>query len=255
MRADTSARPTAAERTRFEAAIVDQTVRGYLVVRALIAVGGETNERLARSTAMGREFVAEVRRRVAEGKSAALFTEKPSTVERMLDAATEQIVAARRSEVAIDDVSATLGIPRRTLFRHYSASKLLEACQCRATTIWRARFERDIQRVETSAAGRLFSVVDAIAAWVTSEQFYGDQVLRPPPLVDGRGGELREHMAALERFAIDLAQKADVAGPREFGTFVAINVVGAVGWVDRVQEARSLAIAFVERLTGAPRPN
>lgn len=253
MRGDTSARPTAAERERFEAAIVAETTPGYVAVRALIALGGETNERLARSTAMGREFVAGVRRRVADGKGAALFAERPSTVERVLDTATEHIVAAGRCELAIGSVSATLGIPRRTLHRLYTATELLEACQRRALTIWRARFECRIRRVDADDVERLFLVADAIADWVGSDRFHGDQVLTPPLSAEARGEELRDFFAALERFATALAQQAQVAEPRAFGTFVAINVAGAPAWFDRCEEAHALAVAFVERLTGAPR--
>jgi AcrR family transcriptional regulator len=254
MRGDISGRLSAAERKRFEAAIVDETTPGYLAVRALIALGDETIERLAHTTASGRQLVVAVRRRVAEGKIAGLLTEKPTTAERILETATAQILAAGRSEVAIGTVAAAVGIPRRSLYRLYAPSELIQACQRRAMTIWRARFERRIQQAEATAVERLFLVVDDIAAWVGSERFHADQVLRPASVMDVRGNELREHLTAIVLFATGLAQEAHVAEPRSFGTFVAINVVGASAWIDRRTEAYSLAIAFVERLTGAPRP-
>lgn len=254
MRGDISGRLSAAERKRFEAAIVDETTPRYVAIRALIALGGETVERLALATASGRKVVVAVRRRVAEGKSATLLTEKPSTAERILETATAQIVAAGRGDLAMGTVAVAVGIPRRSLYRLYTPSELIEACQRRAMTIWRARFERRIAQAEATAVERLFLVVDYIAAWIESERFHADQVLRPASVTDARGGALREHLTAIVSFATGLAQEAQVAEPRSFGTFVAINVVGASAWIDRQTEAYSLAIAFVERLTGAPRP-
>jgi AcrR family transcriptional regulator len=253
MRGDISGRLAAAERQRFEAAIVDETTPGYVAVRALIALGDETNERLARSTAMGREFVAGMRQRVAEGQGRAVLTERPTTAERVLETATAQIVAAGRCELAIGSVSAALGIPRRTLYHLYSASELIDACQRRALTMWRAGFVQRIQRAKADDVERLFLVVDAIAAWIGSERFHGDQVLRPALSAEPRGDELREHMNAVVRFAIGLAQQAQVAEPGAFGIFVATNVEGAAAWIDHREEAHALAIAFVEGLTGARR--
>jgi AcrR family transcriptional regulator len=253
MRGDISGRLTAAERQRFEAAIVDETTPGYVAVRALIALGDETNERLARSTAMGREFVAGVRRRVAAGQGRAVLTERPTTGERVLETATAQIVAAGRSELAIGGVSAALGIPRRTLYHLYSANELIDACQRRALTIWRARFVLRIRRAAADDVERLFLVVDAIADWVGSERFHGDQLLRPVLSAEARGDELHEFFAAVERFATNLAEQAQVAEPRAFGIFVATNVAGAAAWVDRREEAHAAGRSFVERLTGTRR--
>jgi hypothetical protein len=253
MRGDAFGRPAAAERKRFEAAIADEATPGYVAVRALIALGDETPERLARSTAMGREFVANVRRQVVEGKGAAVLTERPTTVERVLDTATGQIIAAGRCELAFGGVSAALGIPRRTLHRLFTASELLEACQRRALTMWRARFVQRIQRADADDVERLYIVVDAIAAWVGSERFHGDQVLRPAFSADARDDELREFYAAIERFATSLAHRAQLKDPRAFGIFVVTNVAGAAAWLDRREEAHAAAHAFVERLTGARR--
>jgi hypothetical protein len=253
MRGDASGRHAAAERKRFEAAIIDEATPGYVAVRALIALGEETPERLARSTAMGREFVAYVRRRIAEGRGAAVLTERPTTAERVLDAATGQIVAASRCELAIGSVSAALGIPRRTLHRLFTASELLEACQRRALTIWRARFVQRIQRADADDVERMYLVVDAIADWVGSDRFHGDQALRPALSAELRDDELREFFAAIERFATSLAHRAQLTEPRAFGIFVVTNVAGAAAWVDRRDEAHAVARAFVERLTGAPR--
>jgi hypothetical protein len=253
MRGDGSGRPTAAERERCEAAIVDEATPGYVVIRALIALGDETPERLARSTAMGREFVANIRRRVADGKVAALLRERPTTVERVLETATGQLVAAGRYAFEIGNVSAALGVPRRTLHRLFKVHDLLEACQRRASTIWLGRFTYRIQRTDADDVGRLFLVLDAIFDWVGSDRFHGDQMLRPAPSADARADELREHLAAVERFATGLAEQAQILDPRAFGVFVAVNVAGAAAWIDHREEAHALAIAFVERLTGARR--
>ncbi len=99
---------------------------------------------------------------------------------------------------------------------------------------------------------RLFLVVDAIAAWVASERFRDDQVLRPALSDEVQGNDLREHLAAVERFATRLAQHAQVAEPRAFGIFIATNVAGAAAWVDYGDEAHAAARTFVERLARSP---
>jgi AcrR family transcriptional regulator len=241
-------------RTELDRALGDESTPRYVAVRALIALSGENNERLARATAMGREFVGAVRRRVAEGRAASLLAEKPSAVERVLDAATAQLVAAGRMELGIGGVAAAAGIPRRTLYRLYGADELIDACQRRATALWRARFQRRVERAEASDAERLFLVVDAIADWVGSERFHDDQMLRPLLSADARGDELREHITAIARFATGIAQRAQIAEPHGFGIFVATSVIGAAAWIDRRDEAHAAAIAVVERMSGAPRP-
>ncbi len=253
MRGDAFVPLSGADRQRFEAALDDATVPGYVTVRAVIALGVEGSERLARATAMGREFVAGVRRRVAEGRGAALLVDRPSTVERVLDAATQQLVAAGRAELAIGEVAAAVRIPRRTLYRSYDAGELIEACQRRATTLWRARFMRRIQRADASDVERLFLVVDAIADWVGTARFQGDQLLFPPLAAGARGDEFREHVSALVHFGTELARRAQVAEAAAFGIFVATSVIGAAAWAERRDEARAAAISIVERLVGASR--
>jgi AcrR family transcriptional regulator len=240
-------------RIELDRALGDESTPTYVAVRALIALSGENNERLARATAMGRKFVAAVRRRVAEGRAASLLTEKPSAIERVLDAATAQLVASGRAELAIGGVAAAADIPRRTLYRLYGADELIDACQRRATTVWRARFQRRVERADVSDAERVFVVVDAIADWVGSERFRDDQVLRPLLSAEARGDELREHITAIARFSTGIAQRAQIAEPHGFGIFVAMSVIGAAAWIDRPDESHAAAIAVVERMAGAPR--
>jgi AcrR family transcriptional regulator len=150
-------------------------------------------------------------------------------------------------------VAAAAGISRRTLYRLFTASALIDACERRAMTIWRARFERRIHSAKVDAVGRLFLVADDIADWVVSERFHADQVLRPASVEDPRGGALSEHMEALRTFGIGLAQEAHVEEPERFGHWLALNVAGVAAWVNRRQEAHSLAIGNIENLTGTSR--
>ncbi|MBV8367583.1 MAG: TetR/AcrR family transcriptional regulator [Candidatus Eremiobacteraeota bacterium] len=246
----------AGERDVLAAAIADPATPDYAVVRALAALGGESNERLARFTGMGREFVVEVRRRAACDGAAAVLAGAPSVCERILESATEQIVASGRRDVEMRALCAAARVPRRTLYNLYSSSTdLVQTCQRRAQTIWRARFEQRVVRSSTDARGRLFAVVDAIDAWVGSTRFRADLLLvaRPSLASELRDDDLREHLAEIERFATALAADARVRGPHAFGAFVATSVAGASAWFDRRAAARTASVAFVERSTGLVR--
>ena len=236
------------------AAIVDPATPDYAVVRALTALGDESHERLARFTGMGRQFVVEVRRRAARDGAAVLLADAPSVGERILESATEQILRSGRRDVEMCTVCADARVPRRTLYNLYSSSgELVQTCQRRAQTIWRARFEQRVLRSGTSGRERLFAVVDVIDAWVGSERFRADLLLvaRPSLASELREDDLREHLAEIERFATALAADARSAAPHEFGAFVATSVAGASAWFDRRAAARTASVAFVERSIGA----
>jgi AcrR family transcriptional regulator len=252
MRGESSA-PDGSDAQMLDAVLADETVPYHVAVRAMIAGVGETNERLARMTAMRREFVAGIRRRAAAGGARAVLQEPPTAVERVLDAATAHIVAAGRPQIAIGDVVAAVGIPRRTLYRSYARDGLVDACQRRATTLWRARFVRRIETAETTDAERVFVVLDAIADWVGSSRFADDQLLQVPAAADARGDDLREHVSIIERFAAGVAERAQSEASRAFGIYVATSVLGAAACLGRRDEAHAAAVATVERLTGLTR--
>jgi AcrR family transcriptional regulator len=248
--------PRAGERELLAAAIVDPATPDYAVVRALTALGDDSNERLARFTGMGRQFVVEVRRRAARDGAAAMLADAPSVSERILESATEQIVRSGRRDVEMRALCAEARVPRRTLYNlHSSSSDLVQTCQRRAQTIWRARFEQRVLRSGTGARERLFAVVGEIDEWVGSERFRADLLLvaRPSLASELRDDDLREHLAEIERFATALAADARIAAPREFGAFVATSVAGASAWFDRRAAARTASVAFVERSIGGAR--
>src|SRR3981081_1843968 len=105
----------AGERKRLAAAIVAWDAADYVAVRALAALSDDTLERVGRFTAMGRQFVAEVRRRVRGDGAAALLGEKASAPERVLEAATYQIVHPGPRELTMRSVADGAGVARRTL--------------------------------------------------------------------------------------------------------------------------------------------
>jgi AcrR family transcriptional regulator len=252
MRGDSRAL-SSAERTALEAAIVAETTPDYVVVRALIALGEETPDRLARVTAMGREFVTGARRYVHAGRAVELLRKRPSSTERLMEAATERLIATGGREISIADVAGAVGIARRSLHRRYSSRTLIDACRRRALTIWRSRFVRHIRNTCDDPVDRLFCVVDVLAAWTASERFRVDLTLWPTLSGDASGDDLREHLDAVARFGTQLAEEAVVANARAFGAFVATNVAGAAAWRDRPDEAYAAAVAFVACLTGSPR--
>lgn len=235
---------------RLDAAIAGGTAPDYVGIRALIAAANALDDRIPRLTAMGREFVTEVRRRVRDGDIAKLLADAPNLHERVLESATRQIVADRGRElVTMQRLSRDAGIPRRTLYNLYAATELDAACRRRAQTLWRARFQRLVLAASPDPTRRLFAVIDAVGAWVESDRFRSDQTLCARPSASERlqDDDVREHLAEIDRFATALARAARLASPSAFGAFAATVVAGAAAWYDRRSAARDGAVAFVER--------
>jgi AcrR family transcriptional regulator len=244
----------AEDRALLAAVITDPGMPDYLTIRALAALADD--ERVARLSAMGRQFVADVRRRAREDGAAALLAHAPSVLERVLETATRQLVRDAPHGLTMRTVSREAGIPRRTLYNLYASSdELVDACRRRAQTIWRARFEQTVLDGDPQPARRLLGVIEAIDAWVRSARFRDDEALRARPSFanDVRADDLREHLAEIDRFATALAADARVAAPHAFGAFVATVVAGASAWFDRRAAARTASIAFVERLIARTR--
>lgn len=244
---------SSAERTGLEAAIVAETTPDFLVIRALVALGEETPERLARVTGMGREFVAEMRRYVLRGRTLDVLRTRPNSTERLMEAATERLRATGGREISIAELASAVGIARRSLHRRYSSRTLGEACRRRAATIWRARFVGNVRNAREEPTRLLFRAIDALAAWTASERFRLDLALWPAFAGDSAGDDLREHIDAIARFGTQLAQDAAVTNAPAIGAFLAVNVAGAATWLDRREEAYAGAIAFVASMTGLPR--
>jgi hypothetical protein len=232
------------------AAIADATAPDYVTIRAIVAAGTERDDRVARLTAMGREFVTDVRRRTRNGGVCALLAEPPSLRERVLESATRQIVVDDGRElVTMQQLSRDSGIPRRTLYNVYAATELDAACRRRRQTIWRARLERVVLAATTDPRRRLFAIVDALDAWAGSDRFRVDLALWPRASITNRSrdDDLREHLAEIDRFAMGLAVAARLASPAAFAAFITVSIAGAAAWYDRRAPARAACSAFVER--------
>jgi AcrR family transcriptional regulator len=241
----------ALERERLAAAVRDWEIAGFVTVRALAALGGDTPDRAGRLTGMGRQFVVDVRRRVRELGATTILAEAASASERVLETATDQIVEPGPRDLTMSTVADLAGVPRRTLYNMYAASTdLVEVCRRRGQTIWRARFEHCVLAAADEPQARLFAVVDVFDAWVGSGQFRRDLALsaRPSFAPELREDDLRDHLAELERFARNLALAARLRRPDEFGAFVTTLVAGAPAWIDRRAVARASSVGAVERL-------
>ncbi len=244
------------EREILGAALARWTTADHAAVRALTALSDDAHDRVARLTAMGREFVVETRRRVRDAGAAALLADELGDDERILEAATDQIVQPGPRELTLSAVSDQTGIPLRTLYNKGMASgDLVEMCRRRGQTIWRARFEQRVLRSAAASRERLFATVDVIAEWVGSERFRRDEMLRARPSFapEMRGDALREHLAEIARFAAGLALDARVAAPERYGALVATLVAGAAAWYDRCETARAVALAAVAGVIGETR--
>jgi hypothetical protein len=128
------------DRERLTAAIVHSSMPDYGAVRALAVLSDD--DRIGRFTAMGRHFVADVRRRVRAAGAQAVLDEPPSVHERVLETATRQIVLGGPRGLTMASVVREAGVPRRSLYNLYATNgALVDACRRRAQTLWRARFE------------------------------------------------------------------------------------------------------------------
>jgi len=235
---------SSAERKELEDAIVAGATPDHLVVRALIALGAEPPERLARSTAMDREFIAAVRGYVDAGRIAALMERRMNASERLLETATARLVAGG-GELSIAEVARDAGIARRTLHRRYTAPELIVACRRRAMTVWRTRFVHRVLAGDGAPEHRLFRTVDVLAEWVASERFRAEFALWTALSNTPQGDDLRDHLEAIATFAERLAQHSGLGDPAGFGAFVATSAAGASAWFDRRDAARAAANAYV----------
>jgi hypothetical protein len=238
------------ELERFAAVLADGAAPDYVCIRAIIAMANEREGRVARLTAMGRDFVTEVRRRVRAGDTSALLAEAPCRREGILESATRQIVAGDgRTPLAMQKLSRDSGIPRSTLCNLYSTAQLDAACRRRSHTVWRARFEHAVLAATDDPKRRLVAVFDVFDAWVASPRFRADQALWARPSITERlaDDDVREHLCEVDRFATALGAAAGLASPRTFGAFVATSAAGAAAWYDRRAAARAASMAFVER--------
>jgi AcrR family transcriptional regulator len=241
-------------RARLSAAIADPAMPDYLAIRAHAALSKDN--RVGRLTAMDAHFVADARRRAREFGAPALLADAPTMLERILEIATQQLVAYTPRGFAMGKVSAESGVARRTLYNLYrNSDDLADACRRRAQTLWRARFEQTILRADQRPVQRLFGTINAIDAWVQSERFRHDELLRARALFanDIRSDDLRLHFAEIDSFATMLAVDACVRTPRVFGAFVATTVAGASAWFDRRRESQAASVALVERLIARQR--
>jgi hypothetical protein len=226
------------------------TTPDYVMIRAFVAAAHEQDDRLARFTGMGREFVADVRRTVRNDGVGALLTAAASLRECVMESATRQFVAGASGVLpTMQQLSRDLGIPRRTLYNVHSATEIAAACRRRAQTIWRVRFERSVLDATANPASRLFAVFDSLHAWAGSDRFRADHMLSARPSFAQRvqDDDFREHLAEIERFATALGAAARLTPPSTFGAFVATNVAGAAAWYDRRAAARDACVSFVER--------
>jgi AcrR family transcriptional regulator len=245
----------AEERARLAAVLADWGTTDYLTVRAVTALSAEGDHRVGRLTAMGRQFVADLRRRVREAGVGAVLDDPPCLRERVLEAASRQIVQAGGRTVTVGAVSREAGVPRRTLYNLYASSEeLADACRRRNHTVWRAHFEERVLGASALPFERLTAVVDALDEWLGTARFRGDEALRAPASFadELRDDDLREHLAEIERFATTLAVAAELAAVAEFASFVVTCVAGAIGWFDRRAAACAAALACVERFTLRP---
>ncbi|MDP9105742.1 MAG: hypothetical protein M3N49_07395 [Candidatus Eremiobacteraeota bacterium] len=238
------------------AVIGDWTAPDFVCIRAVAAAGTDAEERVARLSAMGREFVIDARRRARDDGVDALLAAPPSRHERILENATRQLIAAAgRGRLTIQRLSRDTGIPRRSVYNLYDANDLAAACCRRAQTVWRAHFAQTVLDASADATRRLFAVFDAFDGWVGSQRFRADQLLvaRASFSDRARDDDLREHFAEIERFATELATAARLAAPDAFGSFVAMTVAGAAAWFDRRAAARAASMSFVDRAIASRR--
>jgi AcrR family transcriptional regulator len=246
----------AEERARLAAALADWGTPDYLAVRALTALSADGDHRVGRLTAMGRQFAADLRRRAREpGGVAGLLDDAPCLRERILEAASTQIVHADTRTVTVGTVSRETGIPRRTVYNLYASSEeLAQACRRRNHTVWRAHFEQRVLSASAAPRERLPAVFATVDEWVGSARFRGDEALRAPATFadELRDDDLREHLAEIERFATALAFAAKLGAPAVFAAFVVTCVAGAIGWLDRRGSARDAALACAQRFMLPP---
>ncbi len=178
--------------------------------------------------------------------------------ERILDAAYELFCTRGVNIVGIDEIIATSGVARQTLYRRFrSKQELVLAVLDRREQLWtRGWLQAEVERRADDPDGRLLAIFEVFDGWFRRDDFEGcafiNVMIEHPDTDDPVRAACVGYLAGIREFLAQLATDARIVDPRNFARRWHILMKGSIvsageGDVDAALRARQIGTLVLER--------
>jgi AcrR family transcriptional regulator len=153
--------------------------------------------------------------------------------DRLLDAADALFYERGIRNVGIDEVIATAGVAKASLYSHFSSKDdlIAEYVQRRSDEWWRW-FHGSVESRASTPAARLMAVFDVLGEWVASADFRGCALQNAAiELADSSHAAHRVVVTgkrAVRAYLMELAREAEVRNGKALGEQLALLFEGAI---------------------------
>jgi AcrR family transcriptional regulator len=177
--------------------------------------------------------------------------------ERILDAAYELFCTRGVNIVGIDEIIATSGVARQTLYRRFrSKQDLVLAVLERREQLWtRGWLQAEVEK-RAAPDERLLAIFEVFDGWFRREDFEGcafiNVMIEHPDADDPVRRACVAYLAGIREFLASLAADAGIADPKGFARRWHILMKGSIvsageGDVDAALRARQVGALVLER--------
>jgi AcrR family transcriptional regulator len=178
--------------------------------------------------------------------------------ERILDAAYELFCTRGVNIVGIDEIIATSGVARQTLYRRFrSKQELVLAVLERREQLWtRGWLQAEVERRADDPDGRLLAIFEVFDGWFRRDDFEGcafiNVMIEHPDNDDPVRAACVGYLAGIREFLAQVATDARIVDPRNFARRWHILMKGSIvsageGDVDAALWARQIGTLVLER--------
>jgi AcrR family transcriptional regulator len=182
---------------------------------------------------------------------------RPSTRERIVSASYDLFTTRGIRDVAMDDVAASSGVAKATLYRHFpSKNELAIAFLERRESVWTLGFvEAEILSRSGDPIGRLLAIFDVFDEWFTRGDFEACSFVNAllemgPDHAIGRASI--GHLANIRSMVAGLATDAGLRETENFARSLHILMNGSIvqateGDLDAARLAKTMARNLIDR--------
>jgi AcrR family transcriptional regulator len=191
---------------------------------------------------------------MAQGTETAAF--EPEARERILDTAYELFSRRGVRDVGVDEVIATAGVAKATLYRHFpSKNELVLAFLKRRERRWTHEWlETEAKRRGTTPEDQILAVFDVFGEWFRRDDFEACafvNVLLEMGTDHSAGKACVGHLENIRGIVSGLAEEAGLDDPASFARSCHILMKGSIvsaaeGDVEAAQRAKSMARCLIE---------
>ncbi len=182
------------------------------------------------------------------------------TREKILEAAESLFCGRGIHSVGVDEVVATSGVAKMTLYKHFASKDLLiAAVVARRAAAFEAWFAAEVQTRATDPVGRLLACFDAYAAWFEAPEFRGCPFINVAAELADPAHPAREaaatHKRAMLELLTQLSKNAQTQNPRQLAEQWLLLLDGAAAeamlWQSPLPatRARQIARALLDHVT------